>query len=461
MPLEMHSPNDETKMEYDLFVSYSKADNEFVQKLVKRIESEQYRGRNLRCFYAEWDVMPGENIVLKLESGLTKSRFVGLVMSPDWEKSNWATLERVVPVYEDPAGYKGRTLPILRQPCEIPASIKILKWYNFQNDRNFEKEARRLISRLRGESLRAPDASQHNHAMTNVVTDATQPDYQIETLASNLFPVTQLPSTVYVARPTVERRNDVFDKLGENVALPAFVFHEDPHEMFSFSSFNDATNLLSQLVNDPRSISVAGLLGGDASVLIELLNRTMTAHMRGLGMIYDWNNKKTFFPTLESGQTRLANWRVGNRTFERTLVRPPRGPSPYFAHRSCKATFTSFEGNLYLKVLPGWHFTNDGVETAVDPQRMGSLSARWMNRERNHSVLDDLRFWVYTLSRGSASIVLDTGAGTSAVISCIPLFAQLDRGLEDDYRERLWLEEEPEIESTTESNVEDPNEQDI
>jgi hypothetical protein len=53
---------------------------------------------------------------------------------------------------------------------------------------------------------------------------------------------------------------------------------------------------------------------------------------------------------------------------------------------------------------------------------------------------------MYTLSGGSASILLETGAGTPTEISSVPVFAMLDRGLEDDYRERLWFEEEPESE---------------
>ena len=134
------------------------------------------------------------------------------------------------------------------------------------------------------------------------------------------------------------------------------------------------------------------------------------------------------------------------------------GTSTYYAHRSCKATFTSFEQSLYLKVLPGWHFTTDGTGTAVDTQRMTSYSTRWMNRERNHSILDDLRFWMYTLSGGSTSILLGTGAETTTEISATPVFALLDRGLEDDYRERLWFEEEPESEDGLEVQEEERGE---
>ena len=458
----MKGSDSEGGQEYDLFVSYSKEDNEFTQKLVKRIESEQYKGRNLRCFYAEWDVIPGENIVLRLEAGLAKSRFVGLVMSPDWEKSSWTTFERVVPVYEDPAGYKARTLPILRRPCEIPASIKILRWFNFQNDRNFERESKRLVSRLKGESLRASSHGGRVGAKESlVVTDASRPDFQTETLASNLFPVTSLPAKVYSARATVEKRNDVFVELGEGAAVPPFVFHDATREILCFSSLSDEKNLLSKVAQDQESLPSTAKLRDDPSVVIELLNRSMTAHMRGLGMTYDWSNKKTFFSMLEPGEARFASWRVGSRNFQRTLVRPPRENSNYFAHRSCKATFTFFDDNLYLKLLPGWHFTVDGISTSVEPLRMGSLSARWMNRERNHSVLDDLRFWIYTLSEGSSSIHLDTGGGTRATISCTPVFAQIDRGLEEDYRERMWFEEEPTTDGITEAPEEDLDEQDV
>jgi hypothetical protein len=96
---------------------------------------------------------------------------------------------------------------------------------------------------------------------------------------------------------------------------------------------------------------------------------------------------------------------------------------------------------LFLKVLPGWHFTKDGIIYPVPPLQMASLSSRWMNMQRNHSVLDDVRFWVSILSKGNEEIKLALGDDLEALIATTPAFASTDRGIEGDYKKRMWHEQ--------------------
>jgi hypothetical protein len=53
--------------DYDAFVSYNKADKDFAERLVKRIETEIINGEPIKVFFAEWDIEYGENILLRLE----------------------------------------------------------------------------------------------------------------------------------------------------------------------------------------------------------------------------------------------------------------------------------------------------------------------------------------------------------------------------------------------------------
>jgi hypothetical protein len=159
-------------------------------------------------------------------------------------------------------------------------------------------------------------------------------------------------------------------------------------------------------------------------------------------MTYDWKNtKKTFFMLEKKGdQHRLARWKIDRVEYTRFLVKRVSATNPYCVHRSCKATFTVIDKWPYLKIQPGWHFTQDGMNVNVSPSRMSSLSSRWMNRQRNHSVLDEVRFWIYVLSKGSDKIQLPLGGNASAGIPAVPAFANLNRGIEGDYRRRLWHE---------------------
>jgi hypothetical protein len=158
-------------------------------------------------------------------------------------------------------------------------------------------------------------------------------------------------------------------------------------------------------------------------------------------MVYDWRNKKTFFPLEKEGdECRHSRWKVGSREFKRFVVQKAKS-GRYYIHRSVKATFTIMGPNLFLKVLPGWHFTYNGLFTSVSKSLMQSLSSKWMNVQRNHSILDDVRFWIYKISEGTENAEVDVGSDTKLLIASTPLSATIDKGISEDYRERLWLEE--------------------
>jgi hypothetical protein len=429
--------------EYDLFVSYSKADTDFAEKLVRRIEAEEFNNRRFRCFYAPWDIQPGENVLLRIEEAEQKSRFIGLVMSPDWARSDWTKLERVIPVYDDPAGLKARIIPILRRNCDIPPSIRILNWIDFTHEINFERELRRLLARLVGTSLRLnPEgkfsAVPHFDSATAIVQD--------ETLASNLFGVTRIPRFVYSASAKVTDRNEIFSTLGEGVLIPPFAIRDVERKVYSFSCLDNNQTRLGDVLNEKstQKCLTMDLVANHGGIVIELLNRSMTAHMRNLGMTYDWKSKKTFYPLENFNEiARSATWKVGSRGFTRKLVAKSKN-GRYFAHRSCKATFKHLLDSTYLEIRPGWHFTVDGMKTPVTQSMMTSLSTRWMNIERNHTLLDNVRFWANVLSKNSEEIDLDVGGDVSAGISSMPVVCGIDHGIEEDYRERLWFEAEPE-----------------
>lgn len=429
---------------YDFFVSYNSADVEFVERLVNTIEKEAYNGRTLRCFFAPWNIEPGENILLKIEDALSNSRFIGLIMSPDWLKSNWTTMERVIPVHEDPAGIKGRIIPILRRNCIIPPTIRILNWLDFRTDRNFDREIRRLVARLTGKSVRQAIRIEDEiqHPLQSI--DSLKPDFQKEIIVSNLFQVLRMPETVNRATAKVRKRSSVWEMLGEGVKLPIFALREESQEIYSFAALTNPQQKLIKLVKDPiaNKLSTSELISSDkSSIIVELLNRSMTEHLKVIGMVYDWRNKKTFFPLEKEGdEFRYSTWSIGNREYKRFIVQKTKS-GRYYVHRSVKATFTLMGKNLFLKVLPGWHFTVDGLLIPVSKRLMQSLSAKWMNIQRNHSILDDVRFWIYKISEGTENAKINVGFDIPVLISSTPFSAAIDKGITEDYRERLWLEE--------------------
>jgi hypothetical protein len=203
--------------EYEAFVSYNKADVKFAEKLVKRIEKECVNGQPIKVFFAEWDIEPGENILLKIEKAESSSHFIIPIMSPDWLKSDWTTLERVIPVHDDPAGLKARIIPIMRRSCEPPPSMRILRWLNFETDSNFEKESKKLIGRIQGKTLRETMGKDlRPSAYTGQIDyESLTADMQEEEISSNVFILIKTPDRINVALSTVKRRKEIFSVLAK------------------------------------------------------------------------------------------------------------------------------------------------------------------------------------------------------------------------------------------------------
>ena len=58
---------DDLDLEHDIFLCHNSLDKPWVQKLAESIEDEDYDNRKLKVFYDDWDIIPGENLVLKIE----------------------------------------------------------------------------------------------------------------------------------------------------------------------------------------------------------------------------------------------------------------------------------------------------------------------------------------------------------------------------------------------------------
>lgn len=133
---------------YDIFLSHNGADKPWTEKLAYDIESD-IQGPPLKVFFDKWDIKPGANLPEELERGLTSSRFLGLVMSPQAFKSDWVVLERSTAIMRDPAAKLRTIIPLLRKPCKKPLILTPLIHIDFTNDNDYNESLRELIYVLR------------------------------------------------------------------------------------------------------------------------------------------------------------------------------------------------------------------------------------------------------------------------------------------------------------------------
>jgi hypothetical protein len=76
-------------MEWDVFISHASEDKEsFVRPLAKRLQE-----RGLRVWFDEFTLTVGDSIRRSIDSGLARSRYGIVVISPDFLQKEWPQKE--------------------------------------------------------------------------------------------------------------------------------------------------------------------------------------------------------------------------------------------------------------------------------------------------------------------------------------------------------------------------------
>jgi len=137
---------------YDVFISYSHADQDWVWSwLVPRLKAE---GLAVCTDQESFDI--GVTSLVNMENAVLASRHTLLVLTPAYVGSQWTLYEQILAQTQDPIGLRQRTLPVLREPCELPPRIAMLTYVDLHEGVNAEAQVRRLINAMRG-SRALPD----------------------------------------------------------------------------------------------------------------------------------------------------------------------------------------------------------------------------------------------------------------------------------------------------------------
>lgn len=425
----------------DIFLCHNKADKDWVRELGEKIESEEFEGRNLKVFFDEWDIEPGKNVVNKLEQGLLKSRFIGVVLSQPMLEAEWPTMEWSIAVCMDPSGRKGTVLPIWRGNCTIPPSLMIRNVLNFSNNMESNKSYKKLIALLKNQVLPRGTIRKRTDLDGIKISDQFSIDYAdeiTEQIASNILPTTNLPNHIWSGPCGSLTYQDVFDHLIKNVkgVHPTFAMREN--RLYSFWDLNDRKcPFRSLLIADAiERIEITPLLNNldKKNILIELLNRAFRNHCFNLELGYDKKHKRHFFLPY-AGTDRTITWDTGERKSTRTVAKKyvkGKSKKEFWKHHSLHGRFQNFGIALFLQLVPGYTFTSDGHETTSGTES-STLSTKWTHEEYNSSVFYHIRFWCFVLSGGHDKITLYLGKNSELKVDIVPAVAEIPIGIEGDH----------------------------
>jgi tetratricopeptide (TPR) repeat protein len=138
----------ETDFKYDVFVSYSSANKEWVRKTFVPILEKA--GLKVCDYYRDFD--PGAPIVKEMERAILESRKTILILSPAYLQSGWTEFENLMLQTLDAANQDRRLLPVIYEKCDLPLRFRYMNCINFDKPDDVEIEWQRL-SRVLGVTL--------------------------------------------------------------------------------------------------------------------------------------------------------------------------------------------------------------------------------------------------------------------------------------------------------------------
>lgn len=134
----------QTAYEYDVFVSYTQADAQWVREwLLPRLHQV-----GLRVCIDFQDFVPGSLHLSNVERAFEASQRTLLILTPSWIRDEWPTIESLLVMASDLAGRRRKLVPLLLKPCQLPGRVAMLTYLDLTNARTREAELARLLHSL-------------------------------------------------------------------------------------------------------------------------------------------------------------------------------------------------------------------------------------------------------------------------------------------------------------------------
>lgn len=128
---------------YDVFVSYSRRDQAFVRMLVERLMHS-----GVSVFYDESDIAVGQSLADSLHRAVENAKYVLVIMSPDYFKSQWGKLELDLALQQEFETHRTKVIPLLVRDCEMPPLLRSKVWADFRDTEAFEPTFSKLLAAI-------------------------------------------------------------------------------------------------------------------------------------------------------------------------------------------------------------------------------------------------------------------------------------------------------------------------
>lgn len=459
----------------DIFLSHRSINKDIVRRLAADLEAQPFQGRPLTVWVDEAEIRPGQSITGLVNEGLEISRFIGLVMTPEYfaSESGWTDAEWHAALFTDPDNRRARVLPLLAADCPyIPVLLRHLRAIDFR-DKRYADGLAELLAVLRDEPLPRPVAyrgqliqpggriDRATLIAERAVPDA-DPDACPEKLYCNLLPIERLPQYVYAAPISAALREN---KQGGDQALPSKAKLKDAiradqertgverprvpafrvvgENIVTFHDLESPDSLFGGVVDSSavQVVRVEEYLTNEDQrhVILSLLNMAISRHLMGRGLVADETKRNRFFFPPQEGNPRVIDWTPLKKKTKRTVAKPYTrdGQTVAWLHHAAYIKAVFLASKPYIQITPTRVLTEDGQKVKGGPE-VGRIVVKWIGQERNLHVLYHVRFWTSIMRRGPGPISVRVGDQWMEV-GLVPAFIQQAYGIRGDQMDLMDL----------------------
>lgn len=116
-------------MQKKVFLSYAHEDKEFAEEIAGEL-----RKSGIDLWFDEWEIKGGDSLIKKIfKEGLSQCEVVLILVSCSSAKSRWVQEELDHAMVKRIEGAT-RIIPLIKEKCEIPEPLQILKWIDLSED---------------------------------------------------------------------------------------------------------------------------------------------------------------------------------------------------------------------------------------------------------------------------------------------------------------------------------------
>ena len=132
------------KFEYDVFISYSSTDKDWVwDELLPVLERN-----NMRVLIDSRDFRPGSPTVIEIERAIQISKKTLVILTPSYLERSWTQFELMIVQTLDPTNQKRRLIPLLKTKTDLPPRLGFITYVDFCNPHDWDIAWRQLLTAL-------------------------------------------------------------------------------------------------------------------------------------------------------------------------------------------------------------------------------------------------------------------------------------------------------------------------